>query len=104
MKQSNRIERAKFWQEHVTKSEEGGSLAVYCQQQRISIPALKYWRRKLGAKPRYGKRVLARERSAFIPVQLTTNLSAPPQTLKLPEAKWVAELILHLGAGFGGPR
>ena len=90
-----RTENQKKWREHVAKAQEhGDGFASYCRVNGISNSTLVYWRKKLGPKPASE----LRQGSPFIPVQVL-NVESMPRGSTLPDAKWVAEVILHLSAG-----
>lgn len=101
---SNRTENEARWRKRVAGvREHRGTLTSYCHAQGISLEALKYWRNKLEAKS-----VVQAARSSvrpqpFVPIQVVSP--EPMRTgLSLPDARWVAELILHLSAGTGRDR
>jgi hypothetical protein len=91
---TTRVEKEKLWQEHIrlaTGHPEGW--ASYCRKSGISINTLNYWRARLKSKP--GK--IKSKTNSFIPVQVLTAESKPREVR--PDAKWVADIILHLSAG-----
>jgi hypothetical protein len=93
---TNRTENEQRWAQHVKQAgthKEG--LAAYCRETGISRAAIHYWLRKLEKKSFVAT---TRTRPAFIPVQVlaTAEVVRPQQ---LPDAKWVAEVLLYLSAG-----
>ena len=82
------------WQERVKQANrypEG--LAAYCRANGVSLGALNYWRKKDKPKP-----PALVQRPAFIPIQVMAA-EDEIQSPRLPDSKWVADLILHLSAG-----
>ena len=98
-----RIEKEKYWQEHLRLAREHkAGPTSYCRAVGISIMSLSYWRKRCERRP------LAKihERSAFIPIQILNPEIPAVRSLEreLPDAKWVADLILHLSAGVSRSR
>ena len=92
----SRIENERHWRGHVARlRSHTGTAASYCRAEGLSIPAMGYWQRKLGSGSQHSG-VLART-PAFIPVEVVT--ATLPANRALPDPRWVAELILHLGGG-----
>ena len=90
MKSSVRAEKSKYWREQVKMSGEySGTLSEYCKGQGIHQPSLQYWRKKLGSELSSPKQMIA----VFSKVEVDLPKAA------LPEARWVAELVLHIFAG-----
>lgn len=94
----SRVENEKQWQEHVRlASEHEDGVTSYCRTAGISVKGLGYWRKKFERKPRTNPH----QRSAFIPVQVLASEDAVSSLgRERPDAKWVADIILHLSAGF----
>jgi len=90
----NRGANRERWQERVRQANQHPEgLSAYCRANDISIGALNYWRKK-----EQSKSPALAQRSAFVPIQVMaaeTEVPAP----RLPDSKWVADLILHLSAG-----
>lgn len=99
----NRAANKARWQERVKQANrhpEG--LTAYCRAHNVSLGALKYWRKKDQAKPPVPAFVQQR-RPAFIPIQVMETENEI-QSQRLPDSKWVADLILHLSAGVSRSR
>lgn len=92
MKVINRSEKEEFWRGHMSKSARfPGSLAAYCRSEGLSIHTFHYWRKRFAK----GENRLPRPVSApFVEVEIERS----PER-RLPDAAWVAELILHLSRG-----
>lgn len=100
MKRKVNAEKSRYWQNQVRRCEAyPGSLASYCRQAGIPPSSLSYWRRKLGLQAPEPTQT----RSPFVAVQLERSGPKPtkrPPEVKashLPDPRWVAQLILHLG-------
>lgn len=95
-----RVEKEKLWREHIrlaTGHREGW--ASYCRKSGISINTLNYWRSRFKSKS--GKK--RTKADVFVPVQILETGSKSRDVR--PDAKWVADIILHLSAGtVGGER
>ncbi len=98
MKVQSNTDRRRYWEDQVRRSKaHRGSLASYCRQAGIPVSALSYWRKKLAREP--GR--IDQGKSPFIAVQLGEAAAVPVHTgaPRLPDPKWVAQLILQLGQG-----
>ena len=93
----NKQDQEKYWQAHVVQAEKHPkSQIAYCRESGIDARKLYAFRER--AKVR-GKKLFKSkvEGSGFLPVKI---LEAKPFGLKnLPEARWVADLILQLMRG-----
>lgn len=69
-----------------------GSQAAFCRQHRLSVSTFQYWHRKFHQTDR---EVQVVDPSPFIEVQVESASSKR----NMLDAKWVAELILHLQEG-----
>ena len=91
-------EKLKYWQDHMTKATAfPGSNARYCLEAGISKNLFGYWKTRLKqSRPRDqdGQKVSI---SKFVPVEIYSS----PVTSKghLPDAKWVAEFLIHFMGG-----
>ena len=96
----NRIENEKRWLEHVRRSREHPEgLGAYCREQDISYMALAYWRKKCRAAilppaTQTGQR-------DFMPVEVL-GAEEIPGPRRLPDARWVAQVMLHLSFALPG--
>ena len=96
MKSVTKFDRAQFWRHHISRRRALNSrVTQYCRAEGLSPFTFRYWEKKLGG----GSRPLP----AFVPVEVVPVLPTAKETL-LPDAKWLAEFILHLGALHGGGR
>jgi hypothetical protein len=89
-KLSARNENQQVWRARVERaSRRKGTILEFCADEGVSREALRYWQRKLDRQPQRLPTM-----SPFISVEVLE-----PAPRRLPDARWVAELILHLQAG-----
>ena len=97
LKGKTKEEKAAYWKSHVEKFKKyGGSAHGYCLSEQISRSTFQNWERKLRTA----------KTSCFVPVKVAA-VSIPAESLRtpsssrslLPDAAWVAELILCLQRG-----
>lgn len=94
---SHNQEKEKFWRRQLTLWEGSGSTQVeYCRENGLSPHVFLYWRRKFADKGRGQKTSRELVMSSFARVEI---LPSERCDRVLPEAKWLAELIMHLQAG-----
>ena len=94
----SRMERQRQWKRRLEEARVyPGGLAEYCQKAGVTLSALNYWRNKFRIRPAPSQSV---QRAAFVPVQIfaAENRACGP---KLPDPKWLADLIRHLTAASG---
>ena len=85
------ISKEQRWREHVAAVKEfPGTIEAYCRENDISSAALNYWRKKYSG--RSEKRVPTM--SSFVPVEVVREAGGFGHGL--PDAKWLAEFIVHL--------
>jgi hypothetical protein len=92
--QATNINKINSWREHIAAAGKyPAGITAYCKEHNISVTMYYKWKVKL----RHGEKP-----SAFLPVAV----SAPQVPLELrsniqglPEAQWVAEVMLHLIRG-----
>lgn len=90
---SKRSGKEKFWRDQVRLfASFNGSQTAFCRHHGLSVSTFQYWHRKFHQTDREVQIV---DPSPFIEVQVESAPSRP----KMPDAKWVAELILHLQEG-----
>ena len=94
MKRS-RQEVVKFWKQHIEAAKSfSGSAQEYCDAHEIQSPSFYSWRKRLSA--------VARDpnKAKFLPV-IISEAERPAEQLErvLPNAQWVAEVMLHLIRG-----
>jgi hypothetical protein len=94
MKRSHQ-ESAKFWQQHIEAARSfPGSVQKYCDVHKIESSSFYQWRKRISEMPNPGV-------TDFLPVviskpeRLNQNLES-----RMPNAQWVAEVMLHLLRGF----
>jgi hypothetical protein len=118
MNSKSRVENQREWRRHVAGLRRfQGTTAEYCRERGLSAGALAYWQRKLGSRARAGMPAKAAGKvgaencprtgpdpgaPAFIPVELIASaresgIAEAGASLGLPDPRWVAELIRHLG-------
>ncbi len=93
--------RTEFWRKHIEcQGASGASEWSYCRAKGLSRSSMRYWRKRVAAEPAVAKREPRRRQvSAFVPVEV---VRAPvPEMLRLPDARWVAEVIRCLAMGDG---
>jgi hypothetical protein len=105
---SNKQSKLEFWRAHVAGAEQfPAGVGAYCAEQSLPLSTYYGWRKlvkpaSLSPKPHKFKR-LKKERPTFLPVAVTAGQVEVEQTYKsmprLPEARWVAEVLLHLARG-----
>ncbi len=80
------------WSEEITLfGEYDGSGASFCRSRNLSVVRFQYWKQKLGKLS--GKNV--GKLSPFISVKVAAKV----ERSALPDARWLADLILSLGDG-----
>lgn len=103
----NRSRNAEQWRRHIERADASSEpLSAYCRSEGLSLPSMNYWRKKLREERQRLPTVIsnARPASAFIPIEVTSSLGTTTLTSRnpiLPDARWVADLILHLSSGGG---
>jgi hypothetical protein len=85
--------RLEFWREHIRRREaSGASEGSYCRANELSRSSMRYWRKRLGVEAVVPKRKLRRQAPAFVAVEVV----GAPREARLPDPRWVAEVIRHL--------
>jgi hypothetical protein len=87
-------ERAKFWQQHIDAAKSfPGSAQHYCDVRELKVASFYQWRKRLS-------KYQLPKKSAFLPV-IVAQVEQPDRTpeIALPNAQWVAEVMLHLIRG-----
>ena len=97
MKQSTtHSERRNFWKTQLAlASKFPGSRAEYCKANNLAYTTFCYWHNKLSDE---AKSIPAVVSKPFVQVAVEKVHSVSRRS-SLPDAKWVAELILHLQGG-----
>lgn len=85
-------ERAKFWQQHVEAAKSfTGSVQQYCDTHELEPSSFYQWRKRLAAATQNPSRL------DFLPVVVSNpGQSGRPSEATLPNAQWVAEVMVHL--------
>jgi hypothetical protein len=90
-----RIENEKIWRDRVVRaSRYPGTILSFCRSEGISREGLRYWQKKISC-GRVGS-ATAPVVPRFVDVEIVDQQRP---TAGLPDARWVAELILHLQSG-----
>lgn len=91
--QSKSISKREYWRQQSIAAERfSGTLKEFCKHKGISLNTLQYWRHKFSNE--------AKGHQNQTPNPFVTVAVEQAQVLSsLPDAKWVAELILHLQTG-----
>ena len=86
-------EKIAIWEEHMLKAQNfNGSNMRYCQEVGISKSQFGYWKLRL-KKLKARTSEIPEKASNFIPIEVRPLLS--PKKVNLPDAKWVAEFLVH---------
>ena len=106
--ESNYQSRLEFWRAHVANADNfPAGVSAYCAEQGLKLSTYYGWRKLVGLgssvpKPRKPKRI-KKAQPSFLPVAVTSGpveVESMFQSMpKLPEARWVAEVMLHLVRG-----
>lgn len=97
MNKSTRKENEQVWKSRVERStRRTGNLEEFCRSEGVSSSSFSYWQNKLRSPSAPRKK--SRELSAFARVEILEPVSHVPRS-SVPNAKWVAEIILHLHRG-----
>lgn len=91
--QTKSISKREYWRQHIIASERfPGSLREFCKHKGISLSNFHYWRNKFSNE---SQGQLIQNPNPFVPVAVeqTQVMSS------MPDASWLAELILHLQMG-----
>lgn len=90
---SKSISKRQYWQQQVIFAEKfSGNMTEYCKHKGISFHTLQYWRHKF-------RKELTMQQNQLPSPFVAVEIHPPQQISTLPDAKWLAELILHLQAG-----
>lgn len=98
IKTINKSDRFEFWRRQLEDFKKySGSQNQFCRERGYCPHLLHYWRKKLSGQPRRQPPGL-QTISPFIPVTVerVAHLPKSEPSASLPNAKWLAELILHL--------
>lgn len=85
----NRVSKEQTWRERVARAaRHSGTVLDFCRREGVSREALRYWQRKLKTK----QALVPTASFARVEVLEVPTVGSRP----MPDAKWLAELILHL--------
>lgn len=100
--------KIEIWQNHMARAKAHPSgVIAYCHDEGLQVATYYYWHKKIKnesstCKKGYRSPKLKKTHSPFLPITVTesaikyTDYSV---ATKLPEARWVAEVMLHLVQG-----
>jgi hypothetical protein len=89
-------DKERYWRAQMAAADRfPGSQQEFCKSQGLSLNTFQYWRKKFN-RSRESHQTQARKPSPFAEVEVIRPIH-PPQ--RLPDAKWVAELVWHLHGG-----
>ena len=85
--------RKEFWLEHIKAADAyNGTLREYCQLHNLKMGSMSSYRTKLGhSTPR--RKVRAKKKSEFIPVNVSSTPPRPSVPEKLPDPNWLAQFL-----------
>ena len=102
MKKLNQV-KIEYWQNHLEQSKiypEG--VQAYCKANKLATSNYYKWRHRLLNLPP-SKIILKKPKSPFLPVTVSCatefEIQSYPQTKKLPDSRWVAEIITSVIRG-----
>ncbi len=91
-------DKAEFWRRQLELfTQYSGTQSAFCRERGFCPHLLHYWRKRLSGESRRRPPRIPTV-SPFVPVTVERLPRVAP-TLSLPNAKWLAELILHLQCG-----
>lgn len=94
-----------FWKDHILKSNESSEgIGAYLKVNNLTASSFYRWRTKLSKSKSSKVQVLRNKKlPAFLPVQVESSRPTPKFENKpidhLPEAKWVADVLINLVVG-----
>ncbi len=91
--------KLKIWEKHIEEAALfSGGVQRYCKSQGLNLSTYYHWRGKL-ASPK--ARSTKKQQSSFLPVVVKAPEFDPTQLMptRLPDPKWVAEVMTHLIRG-----
>ena len=97
--------KIEYWKNHVANAKaHPGGIGGYCRENGIKSSVYYSWRQVIKNEFAGEELVLPREvkraKPSFIPVMIAESPDSEPQRVsKLPDARWVAEVMLHLLRG-----
>lgn len=95
MKSTIDSKKVKFWRSHMAgAAAREGSLRSYCERAGITVHCFHYWKRRLAGKVKHDSAPSAAGQFVAVNVERVSPI-APP----MPDARWVAEFVMHLCGG-----
>jgi hypothetical protein len=96
-------DKVEYWRNHLEQSKrypEG--IQAYCEANKLAPSNYYKWRQRLLDLPP-AKIILKKPKSPFLPVTVSSatefEIQSDPQTKKLPDSRWVAEIITNVIRG-----
>ena len=90
------IDKEKYWRAQMAAAAGfPGSQQEFCKSEGLSLNSFQHWRKKFSQEMN-ADQVQALKPSPFVAVEVIKPVHS---SQRLPEAKWVAELIWHLHGG-----
>ena len=91
--QTKSISKREYWRQQLIAAERfPGSLREFCKHKGISLNTFQYWRNKFSNESQ-GQLIQTPNPFVTVAVEQTQVMSS------MPDARWLAELILHLQTG-----
>ncbi len=88
-------QKTEHWRKRIEEAEGfAGSERAFCSSQGLSLATFRYWKNKVKKQEPSNLIVTT---SPFVRVEI----ERPRPQSKLPDAKWVAEILMHLSRGLG---
>lgn len=101
MKELNQ-DKIKYWRNHLEQSKKyPEGIQAYCKANTLATSNYYKWRQRLLNLPP-AKIILRKPKSPFLPVTVASNeieIQNPTQTKKLPDSRWVSEIITNVIRG-----
>ena len=102
MKELNQ-DKIEYWRNHLEQSKKyPEGIQAYCKANKLAISNYYKWRQRLLNLPP-SKIILEKTKSPFLPVTISSatefEIQSYPQTKKIPDSRWVAEIITNVIRG-----
>lgn len=100
MKTLSRVEKEVFWRRQLADQKKfSGTQVEFCRERSICRYQFQYWKRQLGGQLGSKESSVQMKPFARVEVEHEGRERAPEvrqQAIRLPEARWVAEVMSHL--------
>lgn len=97
MNKRGNVDKRGFWRRQVELSgRHPGSVSDFCRRHGLSRGRLQYWKKRL-AQERLP--ALRNHQASLTPAFAEVVVEGPRRGVELPDPRWLAELISHLGRG-----